>query len=96
VGQLTARRLRQPAGGAVRRRPRRGPVPTASPHSEAVSPHRLAPQWAVENPEHVWTGDRTYGGTAEGGLDGAILLDVEARNVVGGAMRSHIASTLGQ
>ena len=67
MGRAKARRLRQDAGLAVRRRTRRGPVTTDSQHRYPVAPNLSARQFEVEKPDHVWVGDMTYVWTAEGG-----------------------------
>jgi transposase InsO family protein len=85
----------QEAGLTVRRRTQRGPVTTDSQHRYLVAPNLLARQFEVEKPDQVWVGDLTYSWTAEGWLYLAVLLDVYARKVGGGAMSANIDSALG-
>jgi putative transposase len=96
VGRAKARRLRQDAGLAVRRRPRRGPVTTDRQHRYPVAPNLLARQVEVDKPEHVWVGAMTSVWTAAGWLDVAVRLEVYARKGVGWAMRAPIDSALVQ
>jgi putative transposase len=47
----------------------------------------------VDKPDHVWARDIPYVGTAEGGLYVAVLVELYARKVVGGARSSHVDAT---
>jgi putative transposase len=61
-----------------------------------VAPNLLARQFDVEPPDHVWAGDITYVWPREGWLYVSVLLDLYARQVVGGAMSSPIDTTFVQ
>jgi putative transposase len=95
VGRDQARRLLPQAGVAVRRR-KRGPVTTDSRHGDAVAPHRWARPFDVAPPETVWVGASTDVWTAAGWESLAVWLDVQSRQVVGGAMQSRMAAALVQ
>jgi len=95
VGRYNARRLRPPAGVAVRRR-KRGPVTTDSRHGDAVAPNLWARQFDVAQPETVWVGAITDVWTAAGWEYLAVLLDGHSRTVVGWAMQSRMDAALVQ
>jgi putative transposase len=96
VGRAKARRLMSQAGVAVQPPRRRGPMTTDSRHGDEVAPNRLARELDVTAPDHVWAGDITYIGTAEGWRSLAVLVDVSSRTVVGWAMNHHMDTTLVQ
>jgi len=96
VGRAKARRLMNQTGVAVQRPRRRGPMTTDSRHGYEVAPNLLARQFDVTAPEHVWAGDITYLGTAEGWLYLSVLVDLYSRTVVGWAMNHQMATTLVQ
>ena len=96
VGRAKARRVMHKAGVAVQRPRRRGPLTTDSRHHDAVAPNLLARQFDVTAPDHVWAGDITYIGTAEGWLYLAVLVDLSSRKVVGWAIDPHMETTLVQ
>jgi putative transposase len=96
VGRYKARQLMRQAGIVVRRRTRRRPIPTESRHGYDVAPNLLARQFDVDQPDQVWAGDITYVWTAEGWLYVAVLVDLDARKVVGWAMSGHVEATLVQ
>src|SRR4029453_2065979 len=85
----------QQAGLAVRR-PKRFVVTTERRHRFPMAPHRVARQCEVAQPEQGWATDITSLWTAEGWLYVAVVLDVFARKVVGGAMREPIDAALVQ
>jgi putative transposase len=96
VGRAQARRVMHQAGVAVPRPTRRGPVPTHSRQGDEMAPNLLARPFAVAQPDHVWGGDSSSGWTGEGWWSVATRFDVSARQVVGGAMRRRIATTVVQ
>ncbi len=57
--------------------------------SEAISPNKLDRQFAVAEPDKVWTTEVTYVWTLEGWLYVAIVIDLFSRQVVGRAMADH-------
>jgi putative transposase len=69
---------------------------TDSRHGYEVAPNLLARQFDVTAPDHVWAGDITYIGTAEGWLYLAVLVDLYSRTVVGWAMSHHMDTTVVQ
>jgi putative transposase len=94
VGRAQARRLMSQAGGAVQPPRRRGPMTTHSRHGDEVAPNRLAREFDVTAPDHVWAGAITSRWTAEGWRSLAVLVDVSSRTVVGWAMTQHLDTTL--
>lgn len=76
VGRAKARRLMNQTGVAVQRPRRRGPMTTDSRHGDEVAPHLWARQFDGTAPDHVWAGDSTSIGTAEGGLYRSVLVDL--------------------
>ena len=73
AGRYKVRRLMARLGLEVRY-PKRYKVTTDSNHSEAISPNKLDRQFAVAEPNKVWTTDITYVWTLEGWLYVAIVL----------------------
>ena len=96
VGRAKARRWRSPAGVAVPRPRRRGPMTTDSRPGDAVAPNLLARQLDVTAPDHVWAGAITSIWTAEGWRSLSVLVDVSSRNVVGWARNQPMETTLVQ
>lgn len=96
VGRCKARRLMQEAGGAVGRPTYRRPLTPNSRHGYGSAPNLLARQVDGEKPAQAWLGDSPYLWTAAGWFSLAVLLDVYARPVVGGAMSAHLDAALVQ
>jgi putative transposase len=95
VGRSHARRVRPEAGVAVRHR-QRCPVTTDRRHGDAVAPKLLARPLDGEQSTTVWAGDSTALWTAAGWVSVAAVRDLQARQVVGWAMRRSIAAALVQ
>jgi putative transposase len=83
AGRYKVRRLMARLGLEVRY-PKRYKVTTDSNHSEAIAPNILDRQFAVAEPNKVWTTDITYVWTPEGWLYVAIVIDLFSRQVVAG------------
>jgi len=93
AGRYKVRRLMARLGLEVRY-PKRYKVTTDSDHSEAIAPNKLDRQFAVAEPNKVWTTDITYVWTLEGWLYVAIVIDLFSRQVVGWAMADHMRTSL--
>jgi len=76
------------------RYPKRYRVTTDSDHNETISPNTLDRQFAVAEPNKVWTTDITYVWTLEGWLYVAIVIDLFSRQVVGWAIANHMRTSL--
>ena len=77
--------------GRPRRRFRRT---TYADPAAIPAPNRLARQFAVTGPNHVWAGDITALPTSQGWLYLAVLLDLWSRRVVGWAVRPTLETEL--
>ena len=85
AGRYKVRRLMARLGLEVRY-PKRYRVTTDSDHNETISPNKLDRQFAVAEPNKVWTTDITYVWTLEGWLYVAIVIDLFSRQVVGAGL----------
>ena len=94
VGRWKARRVMPPAGVSVRGRSRRRPQTTDSRHGVRVAANLLERPCDVDRPNTAWCGDITSLWTEAGWVYVSVLVDWYARNVVGWAMRHHLAVTL--
>ena len=93
AGRYKARGLMARLGLEVRY-PKRFKVTTDSDHFDAISPNKLDRQFAVTEPNKVWTTDITYVWTLEGWLYVAIVIDLFSRQVVGWAIEDHMRTSL--
>jgi transposase InsO family protein len=93
VGKERVRKLMQ--ANAIRSRvKRRFKVTTDSKHGFAIAPNLVARNFAVTEPNRVWTSDITYLDTSEGWMSLTVILDLYSRMVVGFAMADHMRSSL--
>lgn len=76
------------------RYPKRFKVTTDSDHTETISANKLDRQFAVTEPNKVWTTDITYVWTLEGWLYVAVVIDLFSRQVVGWAINDHMRTSL--
>ncbi len=67
---------------------------TQSKHRLPVAPNRLAQHFTAPAPNRVWVSDITYLWTGEGWLYLAVVLDLDARTVVGWAMAERMTREL--
>ena len=93
AGRYKVRHLMARLGLEVRY-PKRYRVTTDSDHNETISPNKLERQFAVAEPNKVWTTDITYVWTLEGWLYVAIVIDLFSRQVVGWAIADHMRTPL--
>ena len=89
VAQKRVARLLQEQGlvGTPRRRCQ---VTTDSRHGQPVAPNHLARQFAVAQPNRVWSTDVTYVATWAGWLYLAVVLDLGSRRIVGWALSARL------
>jgi transposase InsO family protein len=93
IGRKRVARLMRGMGLSARRK-RRFRRTTDSAHALPVAPNRLARGFTAAAPDHVWLGDLTYIGPAEGWLYLAVMLDLFSRRIVGWAMADHLRHEL--
>jgi putative transposase len=92
-GKHRIARLRRAARLEVRRRKRFRHV-TEQRQLQPPAPNHVARQFTVPAPDRVWAGDITFIATRAGWLYLAVLIDLNARRVVGWAMRDAPDQTL--
>lgn len=93
VGKERVRKL-MALHGIKARAKRKYKATTDSNHSLPVAPNLLNRQFAVSQPNRVWTSDITYIATDEGWLYLTVVIDLFSRQVVGWAMRPHMRKEL--
>jgi len=93
TGKERVRKLMK-AHGIQARGKRKFKVTTDSSHSLPVSPNLLKRNFAVAQPNRIWTGDITYIETDEGWLYLAVVIDLFSRQVVGFAMGQRMTRQL--
>jgi transposase InsO family protein len=94
IGRFKGRRLLKQAGVSVAGRCRRRPHTPERRPSDAGAPNLLERHFEVGAPNVAWCGDITYIRTDEGWLDTSVLVDLDARKVVGWAMSDHVETPL--
>ena len=80
--------------GIKARAKRKYKATTDSNHSFPVAPNLLDRQFAVSQPDQVWTSDITYLATDEGWVYLAVVIDLFSRQVVGWSMQPHMKKDL--
>lgn len=93
VGKERVRKLMVRHGIKARGK-RKYKATTDSKHNLPVAPNLLNRQFAVGQPNQVWTSDITYIATDEGWLYLAVVIDLFSRQVVGWAMKPHMKKDL--
>jgi transposase InsO family protein len=93
VGKERVRKLMQLHGIKARSK-RKYKATTNSNHSLPIAPNLLDRQFAVAQPNRVWSSDITYIATDEGWLYLAVILDLFSRQVVGWSMKPHMKTDL--
>jgi putative transposase len=93
IGEKRVRRLMRAAGLSARGR-RRFRLTTNSAHPHPVVTNRLARQFTVARPNHVWCADITALWTQQGWSYLAVVLDLASRRVVGWAIRASLETEL--
>jgi transposase InsO family protein len=86
VGKERVQKLMQLHGIRAKGK-RRFKVTTDSNHDLPIAPNLLHRQFAVAEPDKVWTGDITYIATDEGWLFLAVVIDLFSRQVIGWSLR---------
>ena len=69
-------------------------VTTDSKHTLPIAPNLLNREFAVSEPDRVWTSDITYIATGEGWLYLVAVIDLFSRQVVGWSMQPHMQANL--
>jgi putative transposase len=93
VGKERVRRL-MALHGIKARTKRKFKATTDSRHELPVAPNLLERQFAVSEPNRVWTGDITCIATDEGWLYVAAVLDLFSRQIVGWSMQPRMTRAL--
>jgi transposase InsO family protein len=93
VGKERVRKL-MALHGIKARTKRKYKATTDSNHHLPVAPNLLDRQFAVSQPDRVWTSDITYLATDEGWLYLAVVIDLFSRQVVGWSMQPHMRTDL--
>ena len=93
VGKERVRKLMKLHGIKARSK-RKYKATTDSNHSLPIAPNLLDRQFAVAQPNRVWSSDITYIATDEGWLYLAAVIDLFSRQVVGWSMKSHMKTDL--
>jgi transposase InsO family protein len=94
VGKERVRKLMKLHGIKARGKRRYRVITTDSNHDLAIAPNLLGRQFAVGQPDTVWTSDITYIETGEGWLYLTVVLDLFSRQVVGWSMKPHMKTGL--
>jgi len=93
VGRRRTARLMRENG--LRARPKRRFTPTTdSHHAHPIAPNLLNQDFAAEGPDGKWGSDISYIWTREGWLYLAVVIDLFARRVVGGAVSDRLHTDL--
>ncbi len=93
VGKERVRKLMQRHSIKARTK-RKYKATTDSNHRLPIAPNLLNRQFAVSQPNCVWTSDITYIATDEGWLYLSVVLDLFSRQVVGWSMKPHMKTEL--
>lgn len=93
AGRYKVRRLMDRLGLDVRF-PKRFKATTDSDHEEAIAPNLLDRQFAVTEPNQVWTTDITCVWTLAGWVYVAVVMDLFSRQIVGWAIDNHMRASL--
>lgn len=93
VGKERVRKLMQLHSIKARAK-RKYKATTDSNHSLPIAPNLLNRQFAVDQPNRVWTSDITYIATDEGWLYLTAVIDLFSRQVVGWSMKPHMRTEL--
>jgi transposase InsO family protein len=93
IGKERVRKLMQLHGIKARSK-RKFKATTNSKHSLPIAPNLLNRQFAVAQPNRVWSSDITYIATDEGWLYLAVILDLFSRQIVGWSMKPHMKTDL--
>lgn len=94
VGKQRVQRSMQRQGLRARGKRRFRLLTTDSRHGFPIAPNLLDRQFAVTEPNRVWTGDITYIRTDEGWLFLALVMDLFSRRIVGWSLRPDMRSAL--
>ena len=93
VGKERVRKLMKLHGIKARSK-RKFKATTDSNHNLPIAPNLLDRQFAVAQPDRVWSSDITYLATDEGWLYLAVVIDLFSRQVVGWSMKPHMKTDL--
>jgi putative transposase len=93
VGKERVRKLMKLHGIKARSK-RKYKATTNSNHSLPIAPNLLDRQFAVVQPNRVWSSDITYIATDEGWLYLTVVIDLFSRQVVGWSMKAHMKTDL--
>lgn len=93
VGKERVRKLMQLHSIKARAK-RKYKATTDSNHSLPIAPNLLNRQFAVNQPNRVWTSDITYIATDEGWLYLTVVIDLFSRQIVGWSMKPHMKTEL--
>lgn len=93
VGKERVRKLMKLHGIKARSK-RKFKATTDSNHNLPIAPNLLDRQFAVGQPDRVWSSDITYLATDEGWLYLAVVIDLFSRQVVGWSMKPHMKTDL--